>query len=232
MKKFVLASLLAIFSINVNAHLVFPAKQGDDYVVKLWADDHWEEIKPNQVISLHGYVDGKKVKVGYDYQNGYIEVTKKPQLLTTEYRFGYYTFTADKHFAQNRNDVSGIIYDTRKIYKLGKGLYSWNPAYSKPVGMKLEVTPLHNPLKLKVGDKLKVRITFNGKPFTQVEFEDQAGDLDDLKINTDGIAEVVLRKPQNGWFIIGATTKLPYQLTDDNAETLQLTATLAFPDNE
>lgn len=231
MKKYLLASFVALgIATTAQAHLLFPAQTADGYTLKLWADDRWEVPKPENVIGVHVYQDGKLGKVGYDYKKGTITLAKDshPDMLTSEYDFGYYTFTADKHFAKARDEVDGTIYDTRIIYKLGKGLYQWNDVYSKPVGMKFEVTPLSNPLALKVGDKLKVLVTLNGQPYAGAGFEDQMDDLDDVTTDANGIAEITLRKPQDGLIIIGASAKLPYQLADKHAETLQYTGVLAF----
>lgn len=229
MKKISALMLLAIAT-SASAHLMFPAKTDDGYSIKFWADDHWDKPLPKDVIGLHAYSGDKMGKVGYNYSTGKIAVPegKNIGMMTSEYNFGYFTFTADQHFHKPRTEVQGEIYDTRLIYKLGKGIFSWDDAYSKPVGMKVEVTPLSNPLELKVGDTLKVLVTMDGKPYSHASFEDQVGDLDDIKTNEDGIAEITLRKPQDGYQIIGASVKLPYQLQDNKAETLQVTGTLGF----
>lgn len=231
MKKVVLTALMLCgIAGTAQAHLMFPAQVDDGYALKFWADDHWADINNDQVIGLYAYQDGKRGKAGYNFADGKIVLKdgNVPDMLTSEYDFGYYTFTADGHFPKPRNEVEGAIFDSRHIYKLGKGLYKWDDAYSKPVGMKIEVTPLSNPLTLKVGDTLKVLVTLDGKPYQGASFEDQAGDLDDVTSNADGIAELTIREPQDGFVIIGAGAKLPYTLSDNKAQTLQLTGVLAF----
>lgn len=229
MKKLLVLALLSI-SASANAHLMFPAQTVSGYDLKFWADDHWEAIKTPNVIGVHGYKDGKPIKVGYDFAKGSIEVAgnQKPDMLTSEYDFGYYTFTANAHYPKPRRQVTGTIYDSRHIYKLGKSIYRWNDTYSQPVGMKIEVTPLINPLTLKTGDTLPLLVTLDGKPLANAEFEDQAGDLDDITTNAMGLVNFTLRKPQDGFYIIGAGTKQPYTLSDSQAQTLQLTGVLAF----
>ncbi|MBV7433935.1 DUF4198 domain-containing protein [Cardiobacteriaceae bacterium TAE3-ERU3] len=229
MKKLYGLLVCSLMAATASAHNLFPAQTDNGYTIRFWADDHWEEPDPQNVIGLTAYDVDKRVKVGYDYTSGtVIAEDGSVGLMTAEYDFGYFTFTADKHFHKPRTEVEGVIFDTRHIYKLGKGIFQWDEAYSKPVGMKIEVTPLHNPLKLKEGDKLKVLVTLDGKPYAGAEFEDQVGDIDGLTTDKDGIAEITLRTPQDGYEIIGASVKLPYQLENTQAQTLQLTGTLGF----
>lgn len=236
MKKLISALTLSVvmLPLTATAHNLFPTKDAQGYGVNFWADDHWENPKPEQFIGFSAYdLSGKPVKVGYDYQTGQITVPDNAQigLMTTQYDFGHFTFTKDKHVNQPREQVKGTIYDTRRIYKLGKTIFAWDNRYTKPVGLKMEVTPLQNPLLLKAGDKLKILVTLNGQPFSGAELEDQVGDLDDITTDQNGIATITLRQPENGYEIIGASAKLPYQLHDPKAQTLHLTGTLAFKQN-
>lgn len=230
MKKLYGLLVCSLMVASASAHNLFPAKMDAGYQIKFWADDHWEDPDPQSVIGVTAYKDGERIKVGYDYNSGELITVKDEDagLMTAEYDFGYYTFTADGHFHKPRTEVEGIIFDTRHIYKLGKGIFSWDEAYSKPVGMKIEVTPLQNPLVLKEGDVLEVLVTLDGKPLEGAEFEDQIGDLDGITTDKDGKAAITLRTPKDGFEIIGASVKLPYQLENTQAETLQLTGTLGF----
>lgn len=230
MKKYCAVLLLGSLIAAASAHNLFPVHTADGYDIKFWADDHWETPVAEHIIGVRAYDGDKAVKVGYDYKDGKISVAaqQKVGLMTAEYDFGYFTFTADKHYHKPRTEVEGVIYDTRHIYKLGKGIFSWDDSYSEPVGMKVEVTPLSNPLELHEGDELSVLVTLDGKPYAGAEFEDQAGDLDDVTTNEDGVATITLRAPQDGYQIIGATAKLPYQLENTQAQTLQITGTLGF----
>ena len=229
MKKIILLALLGL-SAAANAHLMFPVQNQNGYEIKLWADNHWESIQNNKVIGVRGYKNGNPINVGYDFAKGSIEVAngQRPDMLTSEYDFGYYTFTADNHYPKARNEVAGTIFDSRHIYKLGKSIYQWNKAYSRPVGMKIEVTPLINPLILRAGDTLPLLVTMDGKPLAKAEFEDQLGDLNYVTTDAKGLAIITLRQPQDGFYMIGARTKKPYTLADNQAQTLQLTGVLAF----
>lgn len=222
------AVLSALIAASLNAHQIFTVHENGGYGLRFWADDHWERINSDSVVGVSEFSkDGKRVKSGYDYASGKIEVSGDVALSVVMYDLGYYSFTKDAHFNKPRNEVKGVIYDTRRNLKFGKSVFSWGDALSVPVGLKLEITPLENPLNLKQGDKLKVLITLDGKPFSGASFEDQNDDLD-VKADENGIALIPLSAPRDGLSIIAAGVKLPFYAGDRLAQTLQLTCTLSF----
>lgn len=216
------------------AHQFFPMKTDDGYKVGFWADDHWGQYNPDKVFGVSAKsLDGKKLKAGYDYLNNKIFIDGDAAVATLSYDFGYYTFTKDgKHYAYKRSDLTDVnganeVTQTRKIFKIGKSIFEWSEASSKPLGLKFEIVPLNNPLELKVGDKLKLLVLLDGKPIEGVEFEDQNDDIDGVVTNAKGEATIVLTEPKDGLQIIAAGIKLPYNL-DRYGDTLQLTSTLSF----
>ncbi|BCX80076.1 DUF4198 domain-containing protein [Campylobacter sp. 19-13652] len=226
LSKVAIAGLL--ITTSLSAHQIFTVQQDKGYELKFWADDHWEEIKSDNVVGVSAFdKDGKQIKAGYDYKNNKIQSQGEVALSVVMYDLGYYSFTQNEHFNKPRNEVSGTIYDTRRNLKFGKSVFSWSDELSKPVGLKLEITPLQNPLNLKQGDKLKVLVTLDGKPFSGASFEDQNDDLD-IKADEDGIAHIPLSAPRDGLSIIAAGVKLPFYIGDKLAQTLQLTCTLSF----
>lgn len=229
-----LGALAAAFLISsfASGHQFFPMQKDGKYELGFWSDDHWGELQNDKVIGVSAFdSSGKKIKAGYDYaSNELVFGSSKPALAVVMYDFGYWSFTSNAHYNKPRNevDVLGAVFDSRKNIKFGKSIFEWSDKFTKPLGLKLELTPLSNPLKLKAGDKLKVLVTLDGKPFSGVEFEDQVGDLDDIKVGSDGVASLPIRKPQDGLSIIAAGVKLPYYIGDPLAQTLQLTCTLSF----
>lgn len=230
MKILKLALVAFLAASSAQAHQFLTLEKQGKYSVGFWADDHWGEFANADVIGVSAYgKDGKKLKTGYDYDKNELVFLKdaSPAMSVVMYDFGYWSFTQKQHFNKPRNEISGAIFDSRKNIKFGKTIFAWNETFAKPVGLKLEMTPLQNPLKLKEGDKLKVLITLDGKPFDGVGFEDQVDDLDDVVIK-DGVATLPIRKAQDGLSIIAAGAKLPYYIGDPLAQTLQLTCTLSF----
>lgn len=226
LSKVALAAML--LSASLNAHQFLVLKGADGLGVSFWADDHWDKFDTQKIIGVSGFdAAGVRVKTGYDYAHNKVVSQSELGLAVVMYDFGYWSFTDKEHFNKPRNEVSGVIYDSRKNLKFGKTVFSWNDKFSKPVGLKLEITPLQNPLKLKAGDKLKVLVTLDGKPFSGASFEDQNDDLE-VVADANGIAEIPLSAPRDGLSIIAAGVKLPFYTGDVLAQTLQLTCTLSF----
>lgn len=234
MKISKIVCVVAMLASSVFAHQFFPMQTANGYEVGFWADDHWGQYQPNNIFGVKAFDNNaKSIKAGYDYQNAKIFVDGKPALMTINYDFGYYTFTADgKHYATKRNqitDVNGanVVVETRKIWKSGKSIFEWNDKFKKPLGLKMEIVPLQNPLLLKAGDELKVQVFYMGKPIAGVEFEDQNDDIDNITTDSKGMATLKLTKPQGNLQIIAATIKF-HNNQDRFADTLQQTATLSF----
>ncbi|QOR00984.1 MULTISPECIES: DUF4198 domain-containing protein [unclassified Campylobacter] len=233
--KFSKIALLGFFvASSALAHQFFPMQTDNGYKVGFWADDHWGQYQVDRVFGISAKDShGKALKAGYDYTNNTIFIDGKASVASMNYDFGYYTFTKDgKHYAQKRSELTDVaganeITQTRKIYKMGKSIFAWDDGSKKPLGLKLEIIPLQNPLVLHQGDKLKVQVLLDGKPIQGVEFEDQNDDIDHITTNAKGIATLTLTQPKDGLQIIAANVKLPYHL-DRYGDTLQLTTTLSF----
>ncbi|WP_267523991.1 DUF4198 domain-containing protein [Campylobacter sp. MG1] len=216
------------------AHQFFPMKTDSGYKVGFWADDHWGVYQSDRVFGISAKSkDGKNLKAGFDYLNNTIFIEGDAAVATLSYDFGYYTFTKNgKHYHSKRSELTdkdgaNEVIQTRKIFKMGKSIFSWSEASSRPLGLKFEIVPLVNPLELKAGDKLKLLVLLDGKPISGVDFEDQNDDIDGVITNENGEATITLSKPKDGLQIIAAGIKLPYNL-DRYGDTLQLTTTLSF----
>ncbi|MCE3038681.1 DUF4198 domain-containing protein [Helicobacter anatolicus] len=229
MKKILFFVVLSVMGF---AHQFFPVQENGEYKVVFWADGHWGEY---QVQNIFGIVAkdsaGMNQKVAFDYANNKIIATN-PAMLAIHYDFGHYTFLSNgKHYAQRRDSLTdkeggNKVTQTRKIYKIGKSIFQWNANFSKPIGLKLEIVPLQNPLELKEGDSLRLQVFFEGRPAQGLEFEDQIDDIENLYTDENGIIELKLRKPQDGLQIFGTSIKI--RQLDKFADTLQITSTLSF----
>lgn len=215
------------------SHQFFPIKDGENYKVVFWADGHWGEYQTQNIFGVLALDEnGKKQKAGFDYANNKIVVEKDPAVLALHYDFGYFTFGMNgKIYPQRRDriidkDGGNIVAQTRRIYKIGKSIFSWNEKSNQPMGLRLEILPLQNPFVLKEGDKIRLQVLFEGKPIEGLVFEDQIDDIKKLKTDKDGIIELTLRKPQDGLQILGTSIKI--KQLDKFADTLQISSTLSF----
>ncbi|MCB9513740.1 MAG: DUF4198 domain-containing protein [Candidatus Latescibacteria bacterium] len=103
-----------------------------------------------------------------------------------------------------------------------KGIAAWLPALAAPLGAELELSPLTNPLTLRPGDKVTVRVTRAGAPQSDVTV---AYDGSPRGVTAaDGRVNVRLRRP--GLQLIQATQER--LLVDDVADKVIETTALTF----
>ena len=176
--------------------------------------------------------------------------------LTTEVRFkkpgsyivaaklkpGFYTMYVEKgkvhHKIEPKTKVKGKIIVSLYYEQYAKALINVGKKdlinFDKPVGHKLEIIPLKNPLNLKLGDYLPVKVLFNEKParFCPV-YATYAGfsTSDDFacatSTNSEGIAKI--RIIHWGPHLIKARMELPVpDNLKDKCNKLAYTATLTF----
>ena len=106
--------------------------------------------------------------------------------------------------------------------------------FDKPVGHKLEIVPLKNPINLKLGDFLPVRVLFNGKPKRFIHVYAtysgfSTGEDFAYATSTDGEGIAKIRLTHWGPWLIKTDIKLPApDNLKDKCNQLHYTATLTF----
>jgi nickel transport protein len=59
---------------------------------------------------------------------------------------------------------AGVVLDSWRSVEAVKRIDRWSPALGRALTQALEIVPKNNPLQLKAGDKLRLRVTFQGQP--------------------------------------------------------------------
>lgn len=117
---------------------------------------------------------------------------------------------------------AGAVFDSWLSVESVKRIDAWGEALTRPLGQGLELAPLQDPLRLKLGDKLHLAVFHAGRPaagVTVAYFGQPRGVTD-----KDGRINVTLRRP--GLQLIQASLETP--LADDKADRRVETATLQF----
>ncbi len=117
---------------------------------------------------------------------------------------------------------AGLVLDSWLAVESVKRLDAWGSGLARPLTRELEIVPLGNPFTLKVGDKLRLMVTFEGKPVagaTVAYFGQPRG-----VSGADGQVNVRLQRP--GFQLLQASLETP--LTDAKADRRIDTATLQF----
>lgn len=117
---------------------------------------------------------------------------------------------------------AGAVLESWYSVESVKRLDQWNPAMTQAMGQDLELSPTDNPLRLRVGDKLRARAWFQGRPaagVTVAYFGKPRGVTD-----ADGMVNVRLN--QAGFQLLQASLERP--LDDGKADKAIHAAALHF----
>lgn len=121
-------------------------------------------------------------------------------LLAVRYDNGYWIETADGYRNATNREVPDAK-DTLWSVKFGKALTGPDAPWDKVLGHELEIVPLADPLKVKPGQTLGLRVLFRGKPLAGGKIERGDGltavpeaDIPRFTTNSDGVAEVPIVK--------------------------------------
>lgn len=234
MKKFLFFALFALFcSQNLSAHQVLTEKIGTNkFELKFWAHGEFEKYKPDQIIFARAFdKDLKQIKTGINYHFGEdktaeILTQSEPAIVASGFNAGFWV-ESDMGGSFNESGkigTKGVIFGAAKSIKLGKTYFSWSENLISPVGLKLEIIALSNPLELKIGDFLPVLVLKNGKPAANLGFEVNK-DESDIKTNEQGIARIKIT--QNGLNIIAAIDE-ENELNSDKFDTLYIQSSISF----
>lgn len=212
---------------SLQAHQSIASKVDKHYELKFWAHTGFAPYKKEQFLSAKAYdLQGKEIKTGVDYSfdQPHILTGSSPALIVTNFDAGYWSQTDKGYISKPAYETNTIVFDTLRSIKIGKTYFSFSDQLLQPIGLKLEVTPLTNPLEIKVGQKLPVLVTYNGKPLANSKFENQTDDLEEIT-NQYGIAFIPVKT--KGLNIIAARYQEPL-LDDPQASKLLLQSSISF----
>lgn len=134
---------------------------------------------------------------------------------------GYWTKTAWETKNAPKSGLAGVVKSWRSEDAV-KRLNRWSAALAQPLTRGLEITPLEDPFRLGVGDKITVRVTLEGRPRAAVPVAYDGA----TRGATDEDGTVVLKLRHGGLQMIAASLEAP--LDDGKADTLIRATTLNF----
>ncbi|MCK6383001.1 MAG: DUF4198 domain-containing protein [Rhodocyclaceae bacterium] len=134
---------------------------------------------------------------------------------------GYWTKTAWETRNAPKAGIAGVLKSWRAEDSV-KRLNRWSAALARPLTAGLEITPVDDPFRLGVDDKLAVRVTLGGKPRAGVPVAYDGA----TRGATGDDGTVVLRIRHGGLQMIAASLESP--LEDGQADTLIRATTLNF----
>jgi nickel transport protein len=227
MRQVLIALLFLLFASPLLAHDLWLEPIGKDFLL-LQGHRHsghaGAETVAYDAARVAGAVcvdaDGRRRELEVPAQSP-VRLTGPCAVLQATYVSGYWTKTAWETKNIPRTGLSGVLRSWHAQESV-KRIAQWSAASGKPLGVGLELTPLSNPLKLKPGDKLRVRVTDDGQPLAGVP----VAYGDDTRGVSGADGEISIRLRRAGVQLLSATVETP--LNDGKADVSQRSASLQF----
>lgn len=141
--------------------------------------------------------------------------------LLVAFSTGYWTKTTWETRNAPKTGVAGVMKSWLSEDAV-KRIDRWTPTVAQPLSAGLEITPVSDPFKLAIDDKLTVLVTENRKPKSGVPVAYQG----DTRGTTGDDGRIAIRIRQGGMQLVSASIEAP--LADDKADTAIRAAALQF----
>lgn len=224
-------AVLTVATLGAQAHGVWVAQRTGEWTLVL-GDGPVDDAYPAQAIKSVQAIDGDgapvEVKLRPQARNTVLDGAVAPAVFAVSYEDGYWTQGSDgkwvagpkSQMANARKAGYYTMYTTTLVAPL--------PAAYQPFGLPLEIVPMADPMRLKRGQALVVRVLLDGKPLAGARVQpDHVNDSHGQAVPTDarGLARLTLRS--SGLNVIKVNHTRPRTDRRD-ADEDGLAATLAF----
>ncbi|RUM50427.1 MAG: DUF4198 domain-containing protein [Hydrogenothermus sp.] len=164
--------------------------------------------------------DGNKIEI--DVKKEYpLVINKNCATIYVDISSGYWTKTPYGTINKPKNQIDTPI-KSWLSYESVKRINLWSKNLEKSFTKKLDIIPVNNPLKLQEGDKIRLLITFNGKPAKNIPV------AYDGKVRgiTDSHGRINIRIKHKGLQLIEATYR--EKVNSEKTDEVIYTTTLNF----
>jgi cobalt/nickel transport system permease protein len=220
-----LAAMLAAGAATASAHDYWIEKKGDGYAAVYGHRDQRLEYDPASLKKVIVYdAAGKQLDFKKEVQSKAIIIRPSGSacLILADLKSGYWSKTIYGLKNLPKRKATRPI-ESYRAYHYSKSVVSGGEAAIKPVeGLKLDIIPTKNPLDMKAGDSLQLKVLFEGKPYAGASLE---GDHDKVGLtDKEGLIKVTLKK---GRQIYTVERRDPLK-NDPDADFISTTTTLTF----
>lgn len=181
-----------------------------------------EYVKEAKAFGANGKEQAIAIKPAGD--KALLSTTPDPAMVAIVYNSGAWVKTPEGWKNVSKREAKDVL-ESAKGIAYSKNLFQWHDSFTKPIGAKMEIVPLKNPLSLKVGDSLPVLVLYGGKPLAKIGLKSGGHGQDEITTNAQGQAAIALKKP--GFTVISANLRTPLP-NDPDADVLSETANLTF----
>jgi cobalt/nickel transport system permease protein len=221
----VLAALLVTGSSLASAHDYWIEKRGDGYAAVYGHGDTRLEYDPASLKKVTVYnAAGKVLDFRKEVQSKAIIIRPSGSacLILADLESGYWSKTIYGLKNLPKRKATRPI-ESFKAYHYSKSIIAAGDAAVKPTeGLRLDIVPMRNPLELKAGDSLQLKVLWEGKPLAGATME---GDHQKSGVtDKEGMVKVTLKK---GRQIFTVEKRDPLK-GDPDADFIDTTTTLTF----
>ncbi len=221
-----LTAFLVVQSTAALAHDFLIEPQGENFMVVFGHGTQREEFEVSKVKQVRALdLQGKELPVQKEKKEKglLLKINVRPSIVMVSIDNGYWSKTIYGWKELPKRKASRVVEAIRSLF-FSKTIISWNDAVQAASGEAgLDIIPLKNPLEVKAGEFLAMKVLLRGQPLPGAEIigieHAKLG-----KTDKDGLIKVTLVKGQNLM-----TVEHKERLKDDpDADALSLTATLTF----
>jgi nickel transport protein len=225
MRTLLLALTLASFPRAAHAHDFWLERSGDAYVLR-YGHRGGETLaidaaKVKAIRCVESGAAARDVRDDSVFTATEAKVTARCAAISAFNDGGYYSLTPDGEKNLPKNQVPDAV-KSWASRQFAKWVDASSPAAEAPVGDELEIVPVTDLVKTKVGDKIAVRVLFQGKPAPGAVVAVDHRPIGET--DSDGVTRLRLKNPG----VQSLTTSLRRPLGTAEADALVLEASLTF----
>ena len=205
----------------VHAHHLWVFEEDGQYVVaRGHLPDRLDDYDPKCVSDVKGFDEtGRPVVLNRkDEAARAVVVPDQPvSIITVTCDWGFRANTTQgkkliprKAALEKGLKVISAFFSTQFLKSLPAADFEGN---TKPLGLKMEMTPLKNISELSSGDLLPVKVTFDGTPLPDTTVVSSDKSIEPVKTDENGIA--MIQMPEQGKGLLVATHKVPVENDPD-----------------
>jgi nickel transport protein len=231
--SFVVVMLLSAAHLAL-AHDTWIEKRNGEFLVLRGHGGQVEAYDPalvKEAKALDGKGQAVEMEIVKNKENAALSTKGDPVIVGALYDSGYWLKTTDGWKKATKREGKGKydIVESIKSKQWCKTVLGATPESFKPLGQGFEVIPQKDPTAVRAGDKLPIKVVFDGKPVegavVGVGGGHESDKKDPLKTDKDGIASIAIEKP--GPQLIKATYTVPIK-DDLDADALHMASTMTF----
>lgn len=230
-RSLIAASIVTATATLASAHGVWVAERWGDLAVIYGHGAEDSPYDPAKLTSARAFdKSGAPIdlEVKADGDRVWLEASEEPAVILVDFDNGFWTKAGDGTWVNEpKSKVPGAT-EAGHYIKHNVSLVHLHGDVPALPPQTLQIVPLANPTEMKAGDRLRVRVLFEGKPLAGAKLmPDYVNDSEAATTETDpkGEAEVAIRN--NGLNVIAVSHELPLAGSSD-ADSVGHFATLRF----